>query len=1044
MKSPIQPVNFGRNTDTGRYQSLDGKFFSDAFAPFKAIKTDVKSIRKLLEDYLGKNKDGESQHIDKLRDSIADLADKFNRHFHEQEGFLRGLASASNALLSLDFSKYEGIYKKKEETTRVEIANLDKTLIAKPDPKWAIPILTPMMGMIRSFLGMSKKDDKQKLEIKDQDRIAHAVEDMARVMHAAYKPLSQLPGWMSRFFTGALRGGAVGALAGGLFAGAPGAGIGAAAGALFGGVKRMIAPWLPEKKVVTTPGTAPPPAVAEKLPLPQLVALLQQDLLSLLGVAQVGAIALGSIEHDMAAVVKNGQTIVKLMQLEDTELDYVAVLLEKQVEPMQDLRILVSAVNGTIRSLATFISNFAGVIHDDSAAILDELQDIRAVAEIIAEAVMPLTMPEGEEVDPGIEMLKDSTLDAIDQVAESIREALQSMPHAIKVEVVNWPEGLLGLGVETPPGPTPGKPTQLVPDAISKKATFQDWNEMNPEQKKKYRANKEAMAEEAVEEQKRRDEADHAEFLWLWRKIKEEKRHWIKAAKTVFGDEEDEDKTEIGPDEDKDKTELGPGPGSSFMGKGTPRGKRRFGESNFLGGGVGELFAGIGSFGSIASAGSSITSAIGGITALGEVTAVAVPVLATLGVVLVPLAAAVVILAAAVAGVVATLYAFVTVTNAAINAVQKMAEASIGAGVAVGRGILDSFGKIASGDIFGALNSGAMGFVSAMDQMGQATLSLIPLVGGLLSGVFHQLVGVVQLAGDALTGFASHMIPLVQQISPATVENFNYQMRGLQATFGVAFTGFIATFANTIQTIAGVFLPLADELRPLFTELASVLRSGIVPVMKVFAALIGAILSPLRGAMDGLRRVVLDVVKNFIILAAMIARMFGANDFLDRLMVNLRRPEGAGATPVGNAQITSIEQIGKDIAVAAAQASVGAGAEAAGPSAEDLLGDIGGILREIRAEGLPNLMDRFEESLGNFWLRVQEFWLQQSAAFIEWASTNLGPIFDRVVDRVLNWLRDRFPATADLLDRAANMGSGLLNAGMNAWSTFTNPTTFGF
>jgi hypothetical protein len=289
------------------------------------------------------------------------------------------------------------------------------------------------------------------------------------------------------------------------------------------------------------------------------------------------------------------------------------------------------------------------------------------------------------------------------------------------------------------------------------------------------------------------------------------------------------------------------------------------------------------------------------------------------------------------------------------------------------------------------------------------------VLGGLADSVLKLFTGVLQAAISALTGFAATMIPFVEKISPATVQNYQTQLNNLIATIGVAFQGFVATAADLIQRTAGVILPLAEELAPIFSQLADIVRSGLLPIIKVWVALFASIATVLGSAMGGLRDIVIQTVRAFVILAASVARLLGATDFLERLREAINRPEGGGAIAAQPATITNFEEIGRSLAAAAATASVSAsGAEAeAGPRVEDLLGDILEQIEVITPEAVAELVG---ETFTELWENTVEPRLVEMGQQIEawWASDGqqqfraiLVSIIDEIWNAFARWLQNQ-------------------------------------
>jgi phage-related protein len=352
--------------------------------------------------------------------------------------------------------------------------------------------------------------------------------------------------------------------------------------------------------------------------------------------------------------------------------------------------------------------------------------------------------------------------------------------------------------------------------------------------------------------------------------------------------------------------------------------------------------------------------------------------------------------------------------------------------------------KFAAGDFFGGIGAGAGAVVKAFDDLGGSILGVIPLIGGTLGDVLKFFTGALQSAISAATGFAQNMLPFVQALSPSTVEQFNRQMENLKATIGVAFTGFIGSMSETIKRIGGVLLPVMAELKPIFDSLAVTLRTLLIPVFQIFAALVSSMVGPLTSAMGSLRNVVIEVVKGMVLLAAMIAQLFGLDDFLDALEEALTRTNNAGATAAGQASMSNFEQIARDIAVAAAQASAGAGGGEE-DDAPDIMEEILEAIGEIRTEGVDEVLTRIGEMLEAFWNALEAEFTARWAQFQTWTDQRLEPVMIRVMDRVWRiiqvWLERHFPTSTAIIPAAQNIIDNPLAEISNAWDFWRDANT---
>jgi hypothetical protein len=296
-------------------------------------------------------------------------------------------------------------------------------------------------------------------------------------------------------------------------------------------------------------------------------------------------------------------------------------------------------------------------------------------------------------------------------------------------------------------------------------------------------------------------------------------------------------------------------------------------------------------------------------------------------------------------------------------------------------------------------------------------------VGGVVS-VMGGMASAVQDTIGKLRGF-------VEALAPATMQAFDKAMRDLQATVGTAFEGVFEILTDVIRQVAGIILPVMEQLRPIIDQLVQSIAGILIPIVKVLATVFEALLpvlriittvidvlmsvlkpviavvqmvatvlgfllsmlevalspvieilkvfgavmdsigqvmdvvatvlrtvvqtvqqfiqslmavSPLKFILDALMAATKKVIEIFLVAVAYIAKAIGALGFIDNLISNLRPRDGATAA-AQNVSIKSIEQIAKDVSVAAA----GASGSGRGRTQEDMMADVVRSLEDIRA-----------------------------------------------------------------------------------------------
>lgn len=232
--------------------------------------------------------------------------------------------------------------------------------------------------------------------------------------------------------------------------------------------------------------------------------------------------------------------------------------------------------------------------------------------------------------------------------------------------------------------------------------------------------------------------------------------------------------------------------------------------------------------------------------------------------------------------------------------------------------------------------------------------------------------------------------PFVQAFAPSTVQSFDLAMRDLNATVGMALVPVMQACTQAVRTFADALLPAMRQLEPVVREVTDVINrflqpvllnwggqlqglaamaSGLLDVIRplipiweavfdawrtfsaVFQGVVAQLVSNLgdflRSVMqlsglggkyqtlgDALRALSLEVIR----ATAMFAKMLKANAFLDQMRrafgADVSRGASTGMAAATNAQVTTVPDWARNLAVAAATAS-----GTAGMSAEDKFRD---------------------------------------------------------------------------------------------------------
>lgn len=249
-------------------------------------------------------------------------------------------------------------------------------------------------------------------------------------------------------------------------------------------------------------------------------------------------------------------------------------------------------------------------------------------------------------------------------------------------------------------------------------------------------------------------------------------------------------------------------------------------------------------------------------------------------------------------------------------------------------------------------------------QLAEATGPALAAFGSSIASLgeaFAGLLGSLQAVAAGITG-------MVGAFSPSTVMVMNQAMNELNATIGMALQPVASALAEVFRDVAAVLSPVMEILGPILGELAGTIGQILVPIVEVLATIL-EVLAPIFEAIAEILKPLAEVMKVFgTLLSAifkalapvfkilaepikLLAKLFGelvqamkpVIQFLASLFgIDLDFDKKPGRTANAAPQqfgIKGLEQIGKDIQIAAAQAG-GVGKE----PVDDLLG----VTKEIR------------------------------------------------------------------------------------------------
>jgi len=108
-----------------------------------------------------------------------------------------------------------------------------------------------------------------------------------------------------------------------------------------------------------------------------------------------------------------------------------------------------------------------------------------------------------------------------------------------------------------------------------------------------------------------------------------------------------------------------------------------------------------------------------------------------------------------------------------------------------------------------------------------------------IAAVATAAVGAIEQVIGQLKGF-------VEALNPALINQFNRAMRDLQATVGVAFEPIFEVLTGTFRQVAGLILPVMEELRPVVQQLTESFAATLIPQVKLAVSIFSALAPVLR------------------------------------------------------------------------------------------------------------------------------------------------------------------------------------------------------
>lgn len=245
-------------------------------------------------------------------------------------------------------------------------------------------------------------------------------------------------------------------------------------------------------------------------------------------------------------------------------------------------------------------------------------------------------------------------------------------------------------------------------------------------------------------------------------------------------------------------------------------------------------------------------------------------------------------------------------------------------------------------------------FRHAMDNLG-ATIgrAFIPVFqnatevvrqwAGILAPVMSQLAPVIKAVSDLMANTLMRALTQLGAVFRAAIPIFKVFMEvfGLVAEVATAVFNALGQFLRAALLIARVFYELSGMglvvrvLTKLFEglnvvmrvldEALSIIEVVVTTLVDSLLAWIGSLL-PFGDIMGSLNRAVEYVIRNMYVWAVLLAKMAGAMGVVDALIAHVEGKLKTGDVAAQQPQIKSLEQLSKDLALAAAAAGGAAGA----------------------------------------------------------------------------------------------------------------------
>jgi hypothetical protein len=301
------------------------------------------------------------------------------------------------------------------------------------------------------------------------------------------------------------------------------------------------------------------------------------------------------------------------------------------------------------------------------------------------------------------------------------------------------------------------------------------------------------------------------------------------------------------------------------------------------------------------------------------------------------------------------------------------------------------------------------------------------------------LRGLIEPVGNVSTKFEELAAPIskfVEAIQPGQLRIFELAMRDLNATIGSAFLPVMENFTRGVSQAAHALVPAMEALRPVFDRLSKSLTELVVfsiegfaeelrksaPLLnnladtanvlvqgwKTLVQVLRNVFDSLNKGSDGFKSIfqvlntwIIKFVQSLIVAAATIANSFGRGDLIKDFLKAVNTPKGEGGAGAGlhDVGLKGLEQISKDLAVAASYAAGGEGGGAPKDPVVDVLSGMDERLKKIIEDGTT-----FRQWIGlggkSIWEAMGDALTAKLAPLIWLARTQINAWVQQIIDAI--------------------------------------------